>query len=526
MARTFADIAFTPRVRQFQARRGSRSTYAALDDAEDVPPVLGQAEIDFLHARDGFFQASVGETGWPYVQFRGGPLGFLKVLGPATLGYADFRGNAQYISAGNLEGDARIALIALDHAQQRRLKVWGRARLVDAGTDPGLIARLEVPTYRARVERAVIIELEAFDWNCPQHIVPRYSADEIEAALDRPGDGPATLRDRLSQRLRATGPVVAVGDGPLSLVVSGVQQLTPQVRGYTLRRQGGEPLPPVAAGAHIDLPLPNGAGAVSSRRYSIASDPARHDAWEVAILAGDRPGSGSAAIHAGYAVGLQVHVPWPGNHFRLHDDDRPALLIAGGIGITPLRSMAFALRASGRPFELHASARSREHLPWADELMHALGRRFTAYGSDTGPRMDVDALLRTAPADAVVYVCGPARLTDAVCAAASRVGALPRVRSERFAPPQQASDAPLVVALRRSARRIPVDARQTILEALEAAGVAVPAACRSGSCRRCVTPVLDGTPDHRDAALTPEERERLMCLCVSRALTAELVLDL
>ncbi|WP_291982811.1 pyridoxamine 5'-phosphate oxidase family protein [Candidatus Accumulibacter sp. ACC005] len=179
MARAFSEIAFTPGVRAFQTRMGSRKNYARLDHVDFRGDTLGPAEAEFIAARDGFYQASVGENGWPYVQFRGGPAGFLRVLDPRTIGYADFRGNVQYISAGNIEAAGRVALILMDYAQRRRLKIWGRARLVDAADDAPLIARLEDGNYRARSERAVLISVEAFDWNCPQHITPRFTEAEI-----------------------------------------------------------------------------------------------------------------------------------------------------------------------------------------------------------------------------------------------------------------------------------------------------------------------------------------------------------
>jgi hypothetical protein len=184
MARSFADIAFTAGVRDFQTKMGSRRNYAALDQIEDRGTMLTERESGFIAQRDSFYQATVGETGWPYVQFRGGPSGFLKVLDEKTLGYADFRGNRQYISAGNLVHDGRVALILMDYAQRRRLKIWGRARLVDTHDDEALIGRLELPSYRARIERAVIITVEAFDWNCPQHITPRFTQAEVDALTD------------------------------------------------------------------------------------------------------------------------------------------------------------------------------------------------------------------------------------------------------------------------------------------------------------------------------------------------------
>src|SRR5512139_3220020 len=143
MARAFAKIAFTSKVQAAQARMGSRSAYRASELGATEPAELGPYEIEFIGERDSFYPGTVGENGWPYVQHRGGPAGFLKVLDPQTIGYADFSGNRQYISVGNLVGDDRVSLFLMDYAGQRRLKVWGRARLVDEDDDPALIARLE-----------------------------------------------------------------------------------------------------------------------------------------------------------------------------------------------------------------------------------------------------------------------------------------------------------------------------------------------------------------------------------------------
>lgn len=181
MSRAFSDIAFTPRVRAMQERHGSRNAYAKLDHATERGDSLGPQEAAFIAERDSFYLATVGENGWPYVQHRGGPAGFLKVLGPRQIGYADFSGNKQYISTGNLQGDDRVSLFLMDYAEQRRLKLWGRARLVEAGDAPELVAQLTPANYRARIERGVIIEMEAFDWNCPQHITPRFTEAQIEA---------------------------------------------------------------------------------------------------------------------------------------------------------------------------------------------------------------------------------------------------------------------------------------------------------------------------------------------------------
>ena len=196
MARAFAEIAFTPAVRAAQQRQGSGPMNDRfLTPEADPANLLGPEEAAFITARDGFYQATVSETGWPYVQFRGGPAGFLKVLDERTIAYADFRGNRQYVSIGNLAGDDRISMILMDYPNRRRLKLLGRARLVEKDEDPDLVAKLHDATYRARPERAVVITIEGLDWNCPQHIPVRLTREELEPHL-------APLNDELT-RLRA-----------------------------------------------------------------------------------------------------------------------------------------------------------------------------------------------------------------------------------------------------------------------------------------------------------------------------------
>jgi predicted pyridoxine 5'-phosphate oxidase superfamily flavin-nucleotide-binding protein len=185
MARAFADIAFTPEVRALQDRDGSAAGYARFL-APDAPPAdaLGPDEVDFLSAANGAYQASVASNGWPYVQFRGGPRGFLKTLDAKTIGYADLRGNRQHLSAGNIAHDGRISLFVMDYAARRRLKIWGEAEQIAPEDDPDLAARL-APGPRARIQRLVRITVRAFDWNCPAHIPQRFDSDAITILTDR-----------------------------------------------------------------------------------------------------------------------------------------------------------------------------------------------------------------------------------------------------------------------------------------------------------------------------------------------------
>ncbi len=199
MSHRFADIAFTPGVRAEQARMGVGARNERMQSVGGPNDRLGPNEAQFIGARDSFYLASVSESGWPYVQHRGGPPGFLRVLDDQTLGFADFRGNAQYVSVGNLRHDERVSLILMDYPAKRRLKLLGRARLVDESADPALMLRLEDAHYRARVERAFVITVQAFDWNCPQHITPRFTQEEVAAMADPLRARVQELESQLSQ---------------------------------------------------------------------------------------------------------------------------------------------------------------------------------------------------------------------------------------------------------------------------------------------------------------------------------------
>jgi predicted pyridoxine 5'-phosphate oxidase superfamily flavin-nucleotide-binding protein len=179
MAKNFAEIAFTESVKAQQEQYGSRQQYARMDRLARGT-TLTFAETEFIAARDSFYLATVGETGYPYVQFRGGPPGFLRVLDAQTLGYADFRGNRQYITVGNLDQNDRAALILMNYAKRARLKIYARIEVINAKDRPELMDKLSVPGYDTKIERAMLLHIEAFDWNCPQHITPRFTMEEIQ----------------------------------------------------------------------------------------------------------------------------------------------------------------------------------------------------------------------------------------------------------------------------------------------------------------------------------------------------------
>lgn len=182
MRQQYRNIAFTNTVIAVQEALGTRDFVEGRGQGVDSSEGLGPNESAFLETRDSFYMASVSETGWPYVQHRGGPRGFVRILDEMTIGFADFTGNRQYISVGNFMRDDRVSLIFMDFANKARLKFYGRVKLIDA-EDMETLEKLVVSEYRARIERGFVIAVEAFDWNCPQHIVPRFTVEEIEPAI-------------------------------------------------------------------------------------------------------------------------------------------------------------------------------------------------------------------------------------------------------------------------------------------------------------------------------------------------------
>ena len=183
MAHNFGSLVFTPAIKALQEKYGSRRSYARMEKGAPEPDRLGPNETGYIAERDSFYMASIGSTGWPYVQHRGGPRGFLKVVDDRTIAFADYSGNRQFVSAGNLTTDGRVALILVDYPAQTRLKILGRAEIFEGESAREWIARTRTPGEDAEIERVFVIRVEAFDWNCPQHITPRFTEDQIREAL-------------------------------------------------------------------------------------------------------------------------------------------------------------------------------------------------------------------------------------------------------------------------------------------------------------------------------------------------------
>jgi ferredoxin-NADP reductase/predicted pyridoxine 5'-phosphate oxidase superfamily flavin-nucleotide-binding protein len=522
MGHTYTAIAFTPEVKKVQQENLSRAGYQGFEQGPDYNHLLSQNEADFIEARDSFYMSSVTETGWPYVQHRGGPIGFMKVINANTIGFADFSGNRQYVSTGNFRNNDKVALFFMDYPNKRRMKMFGRISVV-ASDDLDTLASLENPTYRATVERGFIIKIEGFDWNCPKHITPRFSEDQIKKLLD-----PLILENKELKAQQVTTQRMSntLGDGPLKLVVSGIRQLTTRVRAFELRHYDGEDLPKVNAGAHLEIPVHLQNGEQVLRHYSICSNPARRDVYEIAVLREEEGRGGSVAIQDQYPLGQHISIAIPRNHFELHDGAAPAVLFAGGIGITPIKAMAQTLKARGTDFTLHYAGRDKKEMAFRDRLERELAQNFCVYGS--GTRMDLAAIMAKASHDSHFYICGPQLLIDGVREEAARLKiAASQVHFEYFNVSVAANAKPIKVFLKRSNKELIVNADETILDAMLDASINAPYSCKTGDCKTCLVKVLKGNPQHYDNVLSTEDKAKnLMCPCVSRATGDNLTLDI
>ncbi|WP_420335031.1 PDR/VanB family oxidoreductase [Roseibium sp.] len=310
----------------------------------------------------------------------------------------------------------------------------------------------------------------------------------------------------------------------MKLVLQSVERETDRISLFKFAAADGSALPAYEPGAHVDFDL----GPAGIRSYSLIDWPQASDTFDVAVQREDDGQGGSRAMH-GLALGQTVMATGPGNDFPLEDDPGFSLLLAGGIGITPLISMATRLHAGGRAFQLHYAARTASGMGFADSLKAAFGEAVKLYFDDVEP-VDLSALMRGQPPGTHVYICGPKGMIDAARSAASEAG-IPdsAVHVELFSSPEpQDGDAAFEVEVHETGQVVTVAPDQTIIEALENAGLDVMYDCQRGDCGICQTDVISGEPDHRDVVLSDAEKAsgKVMQICVSRAKSTRLVLDL
>lgn len=324
-------------------------------------------------------------------------------------------------------------------------------------------------------------------------------------------------------------PTTARGD--LTIRVARVVRHTDEVSSYVLQRVDGQSLPACEAGAHVDVYLPGGL----VRSYSLCGDPTRTtESYEIAVKREDNGRGGSRALHMWVREGEILRIGAPRNQFRLAPDAPHHLLLAGGIGVTPLVSMAHALHARGASFTLAVFARSAQHLPLASALDNAPWRDRVQVHFDNVPSpTNAAAVVAQAPAGSHVYFCGPegfmAHVRDAC-----RTWPAERVHFEYFSAPTKTGTDAVVpteadgfeLVLARRQQRLQVAPGKSIAQVLQGAGIPVDTVCEQGICGSCLTPYLDGTPDHQDMCMTQAERATHVAICCARSHSPTLTLDL
>lgn len=526
MPNAFATITFTESVKAAQTKYGSRERNIGFELSDDPRNTLGFYEKDFIETRDSFYQATISENAWPYVQHRGGPKGFLKVLDERTVGYADFSGNRQYLSVGNLNANNRISLILMDYPGRRRLKIWGTTQIIHESEEPDKLTLLATPAYQARVERGVLIRIEAIEWNCPQHITPRFSELEMESIVEPLLAKIQTLKGKL--RATPSRNIERFGEGSLQLVVTAMRQLTNRVRVYEFKQLNGEVLPRFEAGAHIKVPIVLEGSTAQTRCYSLSSNPGNRSIYEIAVKLEPGGTGGSKFIHENYRLGTQLNCEPPSNFFKLDNSGEATILIAGGIGITPIKAMAHELKNHRRNFELHFSAKKSSDMPFLDDLRQEFPKQLKIYAS-LEQRMNLSEIIATAPQNSIFYLCGPSSLIDGFIRVSKELAIpLERVKYEKFHREDSNEDKEFTLELKRSNLTINIGKGQSILDAISDAGIQIDSDCRAGMCGRCAVQVLEGKVQHKDNVLSENDRneKKLMCTCVSRSDTEKLVLDI
>lgn len=440
---------------------------------------------------------------------RGGNPGFIEIIKPNTLRIPDYRGNSLFNTLGNIQAYPKAGLVFIDFERGALLQVSGTANILWQQDDPN--------NKTGGTQRYWELDITAWQETA---LPERLSWQFFDYSPHNP-------------RHRKSG----TADERLNLKVSKLEQKSDTITRYRLSAMAGGVLPAFEAGAHlpVSVTLPNGRPA--ERHYSILSSPHDNRFYDIAVQREDSGKGGSQYIHKQLKVNATLKAKAPVNAFPLATRGEHTILIAGGIGITPILSMLRILVEDRASFEIHYTARTLDDLAFAKDVFELAGDRAHLYTSQENNsatelamesgRLKLEEVLHTPHRDTHVYLCGPVKMIDAVREVGEKQGwQTNQIHFESFGASNSKDDTPISVRLLKSSMVVQVQAQQTILDALLEAKVPVPFDCKRGECGMCATPVLDGEIVHRDVYLNKEERPRNMCVCVSRVKGEHLTLDL
>ncbi|MCW8905559.1 pyridoxamine 5'-phosphate oxidase family protein [Sedimenticola sp.] len=462
---------------------------------------LNHAQKSLIAGADTLFVASAHPEHGVDASHRGGHPGFVQLINDRQLRIPDFAGNSMFNTLGNFVSYPHAGVVFIDFERGRLLQLTGR---------PKILWDLDDPQGETGGTR-------------------RYWQFDIEGWLE------SALPFRLSWELLDYSPFIpelrreSPATGTLSLRVERIRRESEQIRSFRMRATDGGALPEFQPGAHIQVKVQLPDGSHAERHYSLLSDPDERAFYEIGVLAKPDGRGGSLYLHEQIQEGDVIESRVPKNEFPLAGNANHSILIAGGIGITPILSMLRRLASARQSFEMHYSARTYSELAFRDTIEQVAGDRVHFYASrdPLGQHLELQHLLSLPEPGVHVYICGPRRMISAVRETAEALGwPSAQIHFESFGAQPLADDRPIRVHLAKSNLTLNVPAEHTILDTLLDAGVNVPHDCKRGDCTLCATRVLGGEPDHRDLCLNSAERASSMCVCVSRARGDELTLDL
>jgi len=442
---------------------------------------------------------------------RGGLPGFIKVLENNTLLIPDYQGNSMFNTLGNIHLYAKAGIIIVDFDNARVLQLSGSAEILWDKEDETNHSSGTKRFWKLSVEIWQETKIpKGINWHFQDY-------------------SPHNPRER---KLKEASLIGKNPNEKMSLSIQQVKGKSPRINQYRLVAQDGALLPAFDAGAHLPIEVTLDNGKTVLRHYSILSSPHDNRFYDIAVQQEVQGRGGSKAIHNNLVLGSKIHAFPPKNAFPLMQDDKHKILIAGGIGITPILAMLGELSDANASFEIHYSAKSEADLAYKDEVLKLAGAGAFFYTSKAGQereanRLDLTELIENSKADSHVYMCGPLGMILQVRELAQNKGwSESRIHFESFGAASLPDDKPIEVRLKKSNQVIIVDPKQSILDALSDNDVSVPFDCKRGECGLCATRIVAGEAEHRDVYLTKAEQKNQMCICVSRAKGDSLTLDL
>ena len=474
--------------------------------------------IDVISQSDSFFVSSASLTKEKNehnvdASHRGGFPGFIKVLSNSRLLIPDYQGNSMFNTLGNIHVYPKAGIIIVDFDNSRVLQLSGNANILWDQQDDTNHSSGTKRFWELSVEKWQETKIpKGVNWNFQDY-------------------SPHNPRELKVKELEVKGEIKSAIDanGRMALRVSQVTKKTKRINVYQLQAQEGTVLPAFEAGAHlpIEVTLDNGKNVM--RHYSILSSSQENRFYEIAIQNEEQGRGGSKALHQQLRLSRVVNVLPPKNEFSLTPNNQHVVLIAGGIGITPILSMLRELVDKNASFEIHYTAKSEAELAFKKEVQALAGSKahfYTSQGKQV-KRLDLQYLIKNSHAHSHVYMCGPIRMISQVRELATEHNwPESHVHFESFGAASQPNDKAIEISLKKSNQVIMVDPNQTILDALMDKNISVPFDCKRGECGMCATTVLSGEADHRDVYLNKTEQAQQVCVCVSRAKGEKLTLDL